>query len=146
MTNTELIKKLDPSENFIKNKYAREYLIPEFDKTLSIEDVFYLYKNDKLDVSLLARTEDDRLENIDDRLFSNFRFTQNTREGIDSLIRCFVTDDNNYDGTPLKTPKDEKKLLLYIKAFLEDISQKISKGELNFKEDFRRYLENIKNL
>ena len=52
----------------------------------------------------------------------------------------------NYDGTPLKTPKDEKKLLSYIKAFLEDISQDISKGELNFKEDFRRYLKNIKNL
>ena len=94
MTNTELIKKLDPSENFIKNEYAREYLIPMFDKTLSIEDVFYLYKDDKLDVSLLARTEDDRLENIDDRLFSNFKFTQNTRKDIDSLIRCFVTSDN----------------------------------------------------
>ena len=52
----------------------------------------------------------------------------------------------NYDGTPLKTPKNEKKLLLYIKAFLEDISQKISKGELNFKEDFRRYLEDIEDL
>ena len=52
----------------------------------------------------------------------------------------------NYDGTPLKTPKNEKKLLLYIKAFLEDISQKISKGELNFKEDFKRYLKNIKDL
>ena len=24
MTNTELIKKLDPSGNFVKNKYARE--------------------------------------------------------------------------------------------------------------------------
>ena len=94
MTNTELIKKLDPSEGFIKNKYAREYRIPELDKTLSIEDIFYLYKDDKLDVSLLERTEDDRLENIDDRLFSNFKFTQNTREGIDSLIRCFVSDDN----------------------------------------------------
>ena len=52
----------------------------------------------------------------------------------------------NYDGTPLKTPKDEKKLLLYIKTFLEDISQGISKGELNFKEDFKRYLEDIKEL
>lgn len=93
MTNTELIKKLDPSESFIKNEYAREYLIPELDKTLSIEDIFYLYKDDKLDVSLLERTEDDRLENIDDRFFSNFRFTQSTREGIDSLIRCFVTSD-----------------------------------------------------
>ena len=62
MTNTELIKKLDPSGGFIKNKYAREYLIPELDKTLSIEDIFYLYKDDKLDVSLLERTEDDRLE------------------------------------------------------------------------------------
>ena len=94
MTNSELIKKLDPSEAFIKNKYAREYLIPKFDKTLSIEDIFYLYKDDKLDVSLLSRTEDDRLENIDDSLFSNFRFTQSTREGIDSLIRCFVTSDD----------------------------------------------------
>ena len=52
----------------------------------------------------------------------------------------------NYDGTPLKAPKDEKKLLLYIKTFLEDISQGISKGELNFKEDFKRYLEDIKDL
>lgn len=51
----------------------------------------------------------------------------------------------NYDGTPLKTPKDERKLLLYIKAFLEEISQEVSKRELNFKEDFKRYLENIKD-
>ena len=62
-------------------------------------------------------------------------------ESLQNEIRSY-----NYDGTPLKTPKDEKKLLLYIKTFLEDISQKISKGELNFKEDFRRYLEDIKNL
>ena len=94
MTNTELIKKLDPSGNFIKNKYAREYLIPKFNKVLSIEEVFYLYKNDKLDISLLERTEDDRFENIDNKLFSNFKFIQTTRKHIDSLIRCFVTDDN----------------------------------------------------
>lgn len=94
MTNTELIKKLDPSGNFIKNKYAREYLVPKFNKVLSIEEVFYLYKNDKLDISLLERTEDDRFENIDNKLFSNFKFIQTTRKHIDSLIRCFVTDDN----------------------------------------------------
>ena len=94
MTNTELIKKLDPSGNFVKNKYAREYLIPKFNKVLSIEEVFYLYKNDKLDISLLERTEDDRFENIDNKLFSNFKFIQTTRKHIDSLIRCFVTDDN----------------------------------------------------
>ena len=61
-------------------------------------------------------------------------------ESLHSEIKSY-----NYDGTPLKTPKDERKLLLYIKAFLEDITQKISKGELNFKEDFRRYLEDIKD-
>ena len=94
MTNTELIKKLDPSGNFVKNKYAREYLIPKFNKVLSIEEVFHLYKNDKLDISLLERTEDDRFENINDKLFSNYKFIQTTRKGIDSLIRCFVTDDN----------------------------------------------------
>ena len=94
MTNTELIKKLDPSGNFVKNKYAREYLIPKFNKVLSIEEVFYLYKNDKLDISLLEKTEDDRFENIDNKLFSNFKFIQTTRKHIDSLIRCFVTDDN----------------------------------------------------
>lgn len=94
MTNTELIKKLDPSGNFVKNKYAREYLIPKFNKVLSIEEVFYLYKNDKLEISLLERTEDDRFENIDNKLFSNFKFIQTTRKHIDSLIRCFVTDDN----------------------------------------------------
>ncbi len=94
MTNTELIKKLDPSGNFVKNKYAREYLVPKFNKVLSIEEVFYLYKNDKLDISLLERTEDDRFENIDNKLFSNFKFIQTTRKHIDSLIRCFVTDDN----------------------------------------------------
>ena len=94
MTNTELIKKLDPSGNFVKNKYAREYLIPKFNKVLSIEEVFYLYKNDKLDISLLERTEDDSFENANDKLFSNFKFIQTTRKHIDSLIRCFVTDDN----------------------------------------------------
>ena len=62
-------------------------------------------------------------------------------ESLQSEIKSY-----NYDGTPLKTPKDEKKLLLYIKAFLEDISQEISKGELNFKEDFKRYLEDIRDL
>lgn len=94
MTNTELIKKLDPSGNFINNEYAREYLIPKFDKVLSIEEVFHLYKNDKLDISLLERTEDDRFENIDNKLFSNYKFIQTTRKNIDSLIRCFVTNDN----------------------------------------------------
>ena len=94
MTNTELIKKLDPSGNFVKNKYAREYLVPKFNKVLSIEEVFYLYKNDKLDISLLERTEDDSFENANDKLFSNFKFIQTTRKHIDSLIRCFVTDDN----------------------------------------------------
>ena len=94
MTNTELIKKLDPSGNFVKNKYAREYLIPKFNKVLSIEEVFYLYKNDKLDISLLERAEDDSFENANDKLFSNFKFIQTTRKHIDSLIRCFVTDDN----------------------------------------------------
>ena len=66
----------------------------------------------------------------------------------DSRIKSLQSEikSYNYDGTPLKTPKNEKKLLLYIKSFLEDISQKISKGELNFKEDFKRYLKNIKDL
>ena len=66
----------------------------------------------------------------------------------DSRIKSLQSEikSYNYDGTPLKTPKNEKKLLLYIKAFLEDISKKISKGELNFKEDFKRYLKNIKDL
>ncbi|HEF9977728.1 TPA: hypothetical protein SB263_001863 [Campylobacter coli] len=65
----------------------------------------------------------------------------------DSRIKSLQSEikSYNYDGTPLKTPKNEKKLLLYIKAFLEDISQKITKGELNFKEDFKRYLKNIKD-
>ena len=94
MKNSELIKKLDPNGNFVKNKYAREYLIPKFNKVLSIEEVFYLYKNDKLDISLLERTEDDSFENANDKLFSNFKFIQTTRKHIDSLIRCFVTDDN----------------------------------------------------
>lgn len=94
MKNSELIKKLDPSGNFINNEYAREYLIPKFDKVLSIEEVFHLYKNDKLDIRLLERTEDNRFENIDDKLFSNYKFIQTTRKHIDSLIRCFVTNDN----------------------------------------------------
>ena len=66
----------------------------------------------------------------------------------DSRIKSLQSEikSYNYDGTPLKTPKNEKKLLLYIKSFLENISQKISKGELNFKEDFKRYLKNIKDL
>lgn len=65
----------------------------------------------------------------------------------DSRIKSLQSEikSYNYNGTPLKTPKNEKKLLLYIKAFLEDISQKITKGELNFKEDFKRYLKNIKD-
>ena len=65
----------------------------------------------------------------------------------DSRIKSLQSEikSYNYNGTPLKIPKNEKKLLLYIKAFLEDISQKISKGELNFKEDFKRYFKNIKD-
>lgn len=65
----------------------------------------------------------------------------------DSRIKSLQSEikSYNYNGTPPKTPKNEKKLLLYIKAFLEDISQKITKGELNFKEDFKRYLKNIKD-
>lgn len=65
----------------------------------------------------------------------------------DSRIKSLQSEikSYNYNGTPLKTPKNEKKLLLYIKAFLEEISQKISKGELNFKEDFKIYFKNIKD-
>ena len=65
----------------------------------------------------------------------------------DSRIKSLQSEikSYNYNGTPLKTPKNEKKLLLYIKSFLENISQKISKGELNFKEDFKRYFKNIKD-
>lgn len=65
----------------------------------------------------------------------------------DSRIKSLQSEikSYNYNGAPLKTPKNEKKLLLYIKAFLEEISQKISKGELNFKEDFKRYFKSIKD-
>ena len=64
----------------------------------------------------------------------------------DSRIKSLQSEikSYNYDGTPLKTPKNEKKLLLYIKSFLENISRKISRGELSFKKDFKEYLRTIK--
>ena len=50
----------------------------------------------------------------------------------------------SYDGAPLYTPKDEKKLLDYIEVFLLNISKDIERDENNFKQIYPRYLEKIK--
>ena len=50
----------------------------------------------------------------------------------------------NYDGTPLYTPKDEKKLLDYIEVFLLNISKDIEKDENNFKQMYPKYLEKMR--
>ena len=48
-------------------------------------------------------------------------------ESLHSEIKSY-----NYDGTPLKTPKDEKKLLLYIKAFSRRYQSKDLKRRVEF--------------
>ena len=94
MKNSELIKKLDPNGKFSKNSCSdSEYVFPEFNRTLSVEEVFLLHKNDNLDISLLERTEDGKFENIDNRLVSNYTFVQSTKKHVSSLIKCFVKSD-----------------------------------------------------
>ena len=94
MKNSELIKKLDPNGKFSKNICSdSEYVFPEFNRTLSVEEVFLLHKNDNLDISLLERTEDGKFENIDNRLVSNYTFVQSTKKHRYSLIKCFVKSD-----------------------------------------------------
>ena len=94
MKNSELIKKLDPNGKFSKNSCSdSEYVFPEFNRTLSVEEVFLLHKNDNLDISLLERTEDGKFENIDNRLVSNYTFVQSTKKHRYSLIKCFVKSD-----------------------------------------------------
>ena len=95
MKNSELIKKLDPNGKFSKNSCSNsEYVFPEFNRTLSVEEVFLLHKNDNLDISLLERTEEGRFEKIDNRLVSNYIFVQSTnKHRWYSLIKCFVKSD-----------------------------------------------------
>ena len=94
MKNSELIKKLDPNGKFSKNSCSdSEFVFPEFNRTLSVEEVFLLHKNDNLDISLLERTEDGKFENIDNRLVSNYTFVQSTKKRMCSLIKCFVKSE-----------------------------------------------------
>ena len=94
MKDSELIKKLDPNGKFSKNSCSdSEFVFPEFNRTLSVEEVFLLHKNDNLDVSLLERTEDGKFENIDNRLVSNYTFVQSTKKSMCSLIKCFVKSE-----------------------------------------------------
>ena len=81
MTNSEL-----------KNKLSQDKKTT-FTKTVTIDELYQLYKDDNLDISLFEKTEDGSLKNIDNRLVSNYTFVQSTKKHRYSLIKCFVKSD-----------------------------------------------------
>ena len=83
MTNTELKNKLSLDKK------------TKFNKVLTVDELYHLYENDKLDISIFERTEDGSFENVDDRLVSNYTFVKCTRVGVDSMIRCIVNGEGS---------------------------------------------------
>ena len=83
MTNTEL-----------KNKLTLDRKT-KFNKVLTVDELYHLYENDKLDISIFERTETGNFENVDDRLVSNYKFVKSTRVNVDSIIRCIVNGEGS---------------------------------------------------
>ena len=81
MTNSELKNKLSLDKK------------TTFTKVATIDDLYQLFKEDNLDISLFEKTKDGNLENIDDRLVSNYTFVKCTKVNAESVIRCIVADE-----------------------------------------------------
>ena len=92
MTNSEL-----------KNKLSQDKKTT-FTKTVTIDELYQLYKDDNLDISLFEKTEDGSLKNIDNRLVSNYTFVKCTKTNTESVIRCIVAEEESIEKNVVKFP------------------------------------------
>ena len=92
MTNSEL-----------KNKLSQDKKTT-FTKTVTIDELYQLYKDDNLDISLFEKTEDGSLKNIDNRLVSNYTFVKCTKANAESVIRCIVAEEESIEKNVVKFP------------------------------------------
>ena len=75
-----------------------------FTKTVTIDELYQLYKDDNLDISLFEKTEDGSLKNIDNRLVSNYTFVKCTKANAESVIRCIVAEEESIEKNVVKFP------------------------------------------
>ena len=92
MTNSEL-----------KNKLSQDKKTT-FTKVVTIDELYQLYKDDNLDISLFEKTEDGSLKNIDNRLVSNYTFVKCTKANAESVIRCIVAEEESIEKNVVKFP------------------------------------------
>ena len=92
MTNSELKNKLNQDKK------------TTFTKTVTIDELYQLYKDDNLDISLFEKTEDGSLKNIDNRLVSNYTFVKCTKANAESVIRCIVAEEESIEKNVVKFP------------------------------------------
>ena len=92
MTNSEL-----------KNKLSQDKKTT-FTKTVTVDELYQLYKDDNLDISLFEKTEDGSLKNIDNRLVSNYTFVKCTKTNAESVIRCIVAEEESIEKNVVKFP------------------------------------------
>ena len=92
MTNSEL-----------KNKLSQDKKTT-FTKVVTIDELYQLYKDDNLDISLFEKTEDGSLKNIDNRLVSNYTFVKCTKMNAESVIRCIVAEEESIEKNVVKFP------------------------------------------
>ena len=92
MTNSEL-----------KNKLSQDKKTT-FTRTVTVDELYQLYKDDNLDISLFEKTEDGSLKNIDNRLVSNYTFVKCTKMNAESVIRCIVAEEESIEKNVVKFP------------------------------------------
>ena len=92
MTNSEL-----------KNKLSQDKKTT-FTKVVTIDELYQLYKDDNLDISLFEKTEDGSLQNIDNRLVSNYTFVKCTKMNAETVIRCIVAEEESIEKNVVKFP------------------------------------------
>ena len=111
MTNSEL-----------KNKLSQDKKTT-FTKVVTVDELYQLYKDDNLDISLFEKTEDGSLKNIDNRLVSNYTFVKCTKMNAESVIRCIVAEEESIEKNVVKFPlSTDARIEFTIKgeALLED--------------------------
>ena len=86
-----------------KNKLSQDKKTT-FTKTVTIDELYQLYKDDNLDISLFEKTEDGSLKNIDNRLVSNYTFVKCTKMNAESVIRCIVAEEESIEKNVVKFP------------------------------------------
>ena len=87
----------------LKNKLSQDKKTT-FTKTVTIDDLYQLYKEDNLDISLFEKTKDGSLKNIDDRLVSNYTFVKCTKANAESVIRCVVAEEEGIEKNVVRFP------------------------------------------